>query len=380
MTPTIIGIGSVIILAASLLLFRRNRKHTERGPSLYMDALNSMLEEKHQEALEKLKLTVKADTENIMAYIYLGVVLRKLKLPVRASKVHKNLLVRNHLPSKQLNTILHHLILDYQEAGMADHAVEVAERLIQSNKHDLETKTLLLSLYEEKQDWDKAFFHRQSLNRWMKKKDQDILALYKVQAGLRQTGDSHEREGRIRFREAIKLYKKCVPAYLYWSDSYRREGRNNEALKILKEFLQAVPEWAHLGFDRLKTLLFDMGRYGDIEALFNLVIRKKPNRPDAYLELMDLYVRAGKYDKALDLAQKSLDLYPDNSRCRMALIRIYEQQNRTDEALEEAKKLIHKEHLKNIIFACSHCGFESSDPLWLCPQCRHWKTFLNEPS
>ena len=345
---------------------------------MYMDALNAMLEEKYQDALEKLKLTVKSDSENIMAYIYLGVVLRKLNYPVRASKVHKNLLVRDHLSSKQINAILHHLILDYQEAHMLDQAVEIAGRLIQNNKHDLETKTLLLSLYEEKQDWDKAFFHRQSLNRWMKKKDQDILALYKVQAGLEQTSEGHEREGRIRFREAIKLHKKCVAAYLYWSDSYRREGRNNDALKILKEFIQTAPEWAYLGFDRLKTLLFDMGRYSDIEPLFNLVIRKKPNHPEAYLELMDLYSRTGKHDQAMDLAQKALDQHPDNSRCRMALVSIYEQQNQTGKALEEAKKLIHTAYQKSEIYICSHCGFETSDPLWHCPHCHHWKTFLQE--
>jgi len=374
-TPVIIGIG-VVAMTTAAFIFRRKHIHRESGPVLYMDALNAIIEGKYEEALEKLKQTVKADTENIMAYIYLGDMLRKLNFPVRASKVHKNLLVRNHLTSKQTHMILHRLVWDYQEAGMPEKASEIAERIIQIHKHDLEAKKLLLRLYEEKEDWDKAFFYRQNLNRWMKRKDQDILALYKVQAGLKQVSESHEREGRIRFREAIKLDKKCVPAYLYWSDSYRRDGRNDDALKILKDFIQANPEWAHLGFDRLKTLLFDMGRFSDIEHMFQLIIRKKPNRPEVYLELIDLYIRAGKYDQALDLAQKTIDMYPDQGLCRLSLIQVYKSQNRSDKALTEAVNLLNREFRKKEILSCRQCGYETSDPLWHCPQCHQWKTFL----
>ena len=171
-TPLLIGTGAVVLFSTTLLFFLKKRE--QRGaPTLYMDALNDIIEEKYEEALE-------ADTDNIMAYIYLGDMFRKLNLPIRASKIHRNLLVRDHLQSGQLTLILHRLILDYRLAGLPAQAIEVAERLIQLNKHDLEVKRLLLSLYEEKEDWDKAFFHRQSLNRWIKKKDQDILALYQA--------------------------------------------------------------------------------------------------------------------------------------------------------------------------------------------------------
>lgn len=372
-----IGIGTVLILGSSFFMFRLRHKRMVKSPSLYMDALNHMLEDKYEEALERLKQTVKSDTENIMAYIYLGDMFRKLKFPVRASKVHQNLLVRNNLPQDLLIIILHRLILDYREAKMLDKAAEVAERLIQINKHDVQAKEMLLSLYEKRSDWDKAFFHRQNLNRWMKKKDQDILALYKVQSGLDQVSNGKEREGRIRFREAIKLDKKCVSAYLYWSDSYRREGRKDDALRVLKDFIQQNPEWAHLGFDRLKMLLYDLGRFGDIEQHYNTVIRKKPQKPDVYLALIDLYIREGRYDEAEDLAHKTIDMYPDHGPCHLALIKVYERQERNEDALKLSMQLLNKEFRMNDILSCQYCGYETSDPLWLCPQCHQWKSFLS---
>jgi pentatricopeptide repeat protein len=376
-TPLLIGTGSVVLFATTLLFFLKRRE--QRGaPTLYMDALNDIIEEKHEHALEKLKRTVKADTDNIMAYIYLGDMFRKLNLPIRASKIHRNLLVRDHLQSGQLTLILHRLILDYRLAGLPAQAIEVAERLIQLNKHDLEVKRLLLSLYEEKEDWDKAFFHRQSLNRWIKKKDQDILALYRTQSGLVQVSEGREREGRIRFREAIKLDKHCTSAYLNWVDSYCREGRYDDALRILRDFMQNNPDWAHLGFDRLKMVLYDLGRYGDIEAICSMIIRKKPKKPDVYLALIDFYIREGRFEKALDLAQKTIEMFPDQPFCRLAMIQIYRRQQKTDKALEEALELLSSQFRADEMLICRTCGYETSDPLWRCPKCHQWKTFLDE--
>ena len=63
-----------------------------------------------------------------------------------------------------------------------------------------------------------------------------ILALYKVESGLKCIKNGRERDGRIKFREAIKLDKKCASAYLYLSDSYIRENRYDDALTELKKF------------------------------------------------------------------------------------------------------------------------------------------------
>lgn len=378
MNYIIIIAGFLILIAVIVWIVLGKRVVKESGPGLYVEALNAMLEGRDEEAVDKLKQIVKTDTENIMAYIYLGDMLRKQGSAVRASKVHRNLLVRNNLNTHQLNMIMHRLILDYKEAGMPDKAAEVAERIIRNNKHDYHAKELLLSLYEEKKDWDKAFFHRQNLNRWMKKKDQDILALYKVMAGIEQITDSREREGRIRFREAIKLDRSCVPAYLHWSDSYRRTGRNEDALRVLKDFIHQNPEWAHLAFDRLKILLYNLGRYGEIEHLYASVIRKKPKRPDVYLVLIDLYLKEGRFDQALDLVQKTIDQYPDNGLCRLMLVKVYRRMNKDGEALAEAASLLEKTFKKNDLLVCSNCGYETSDPMWWCPGCHHWKTFLKE--
>jgi len=371
-TAIIIVLCVVIITSAGIVITLKRRKRETSGKTPYVDALHLLMDGKKDEALDRLKRIVRKDTENIMAYIKLGDIFREKGYPVRAAKIHRNLLVRGDLTDTEVNTTLHHLVLDYRAAGALDKAVEMAERLVQRTKKNVENQQLLLSLFEEKGDWDKAFFHRQSINKWLKKQDQNILALYKVQSGLSFTQQGAEREGRIRFREAIKLDKKCIPAYLYWGDSYRRIGRNEDALRIWREFTTKNPEWAHLVFNRLKETLFDLGRYGELEEIYQQVIRKKPKDVTVYINLAELYRKQDKLDQAIDLCREVVDTHPDSPRGRYLLIQLMKQKGDETAALDEALRSLGKETEKKAIYCCTHCGFESGDPLWNCPQCHQW--------
>ena len=306
----IIAISFICISIVTALLFgQKKRRKADQSP--YVDALHMLLEGKKEKAIDCLKRTVKEDTDNIMAYILLGDIFREKGFPVRAIKIHRNLLIRGNLTDSQIETILHHLVLDYHANNMLEKAIEMAERLIQRTKRNINNQELLLSLYEEKGDWDKAFSYQQSINKWLKRQDTDILALYRVYAGLDLIKQNAEKEGRIRFREAIKLDKKCIPAYLYMGDSYRRENRNEEAFNIWKEFTLKNPDWAYLAFDRLKEVLFDLGHYGEIKDIYRDVISKKPKDSMVYINLAELYKKEGRLDEALETCQHAIEIHPE---------------------------------------------------------------------
>ena len=372
----VVGCILLVLVFISLLSIRRRRITFTK--SAYIDALHALIEGKMDTALEGLKKTVKNDTENIKAYIALGDIFCRQGHPLRAIKIHRNLLIRSNLSEDMINTTLHHLIIDYQKANMLDKAIEMAERLAQRKKKDEEIQRLLLALYEEKGDWDKAFFTRQNINKWFKTKDQNILALYKVQSGLEFIKRGIEREARIRFREAIKLDKKCVPAYIYWEDSYKREGRIEDAYKIWHDYTLKIPEWGHLVFDRLRDILYELGRYGEMESIYQKIIQSKPKNPAAYINLMDMYLKQGETDKALDECQKILESRPELSQCRYVFVKVLKQKGEHEQALNEAMQILDKAAKKTPMFYCSECGYEISEPIWYCPECHQWNTFLNE--
>ena len=374
----VVIIALAILASVGLTILTKQKKKRGLKKSPYMDALHLLLDGKKDEALEKLKKTVKENTENIMAYIKLGDVFREMGYAIRAAKVHRNLLVRGDLTNDEIDTVLRSLVHDYQAAEKLDKAIEMAERLVHRRKKDVDTQRTLLSLYEQKGDWDKAFFYRQSLNKWLKKRDQTILALYKVQSGLRLVQQGTERESRIRFREAIKLDKKCIPAYLYLGDSYRREGRNSDAYDVWREFTLKNPEWAQLAFNRLREVLFDLGRYGDIEEIYKDVISKKPKDPTVYLNLIEIYKKQGKLNQAVEVCQQIIETHPDSARCRYALVKLLQQRGEESTALQEALQILDREMKQQTTLHCAECGFETPEPLWFCPRCHQWNTFLTE--
>ncbi|MFH1943395.1 MAG: tetratricopeptide repeat protein [bacterium] len=378
MTQYLIIAALVVGIALGTFIALKTRRRKKTRTTSYIDALHLLLENKKDEALAQLKKTVREDTENIMAYITLGDLFRDKELPVRAAKVHRNLLVRGDLNDSEISTILRSLVLDYKAAGQLGKAVEMAERLVHRSRKNVKDQQLLLALCEEKGDWDKAFFFRQSINKWLKKDDQSILAMYKVQSGLSFTKQGAEREGRIRFREAIKLYKKCVPAFLYWGDSYRREQRNEDAFRIYRDFTQKIPEWAHLCFDRMKEVLFDLGRYGEIESIYEQVIQSKSQDPTATINLAELYRKQGNLDKASDTCRNILEIHPQSQRARLLLVQLLKQKGDEKKALGEAMEGLKQTAEEKTVYDCSECRFESEEPLWRCPQCGGWNTFLIE--
>jgi lipopolysaccharide biosynthesis regulator YciM len=373
----LVVIGVIALLAGLIVLWEVRKKQT-RSRNPYTEALHHILEGRNDQALEYLKKTVKRDTENIMAYIQLGDIFREKGYPLRGAKIHRNLLVRGDIRDMEIDTVLYHLVLDYKSANMLDKAIEMAERLVQRNKKNVDYQSLLLSFYEEKGDWDKAYFYRQSINRWLKKQNQPVLALYKVKSGLQLIERGAEREGRIRFREAIKLDKKCIPAYLQWGESYTREGRNDDAVRVWREFTQKIPDHAHLVFDRLNDVLFDLGRYSEIEDIYQQIIRKKPKDPTVYINLAELYRKQGKMVEAMNLCNEILETHPEAVQSRLLLIQLLIQKGDTNEALEEAVKGLNQQISVQSSYTCSNCHYISGIPMWHCPQCREWNSFLHD--
>jgi lipopolysaccharide assembly protein B len=373
----LITLSIVAVFVAYLYwLYKKRKKAVPKSP--YLEALHLLLDGRHDDALEKLKKTVRVDTDNIMAYIKLGDIFREKGYPIRASKIHRNLLLRTTLTEQETEDTLYHLILDYRAANMVDKAVEMAERLVQRNKKNIEIRKLLLELYEDKADWDKAFFMRQGINKWIKKSDQNVLALYKMNAGQDLTKKGSEHQGRIRFREAIKLDRHCVPAFIGLGDSYMREGRFEDALKVWKDFTARMPEKAFLILDRLNDVLYNLGRYSELEGIYEGIIKNRPSDPGVYFKLIDIYEKQGRMQEALDLCQQVYDADPESPRTRHALIRFLKQMGRKDKALETALAVLSKDIEKAADFRCVQCGYSSKEIFWRCPACRKWSPFENE--
>lgn len=361
----------------AILLFKNKRKKKEQKfSSTYIDALHLLLEDKKSQAIQKLKATVKQDSDNIMAYTTLGNLFREQGYSDKAAKIHKSLIIREDVPENMIDTIYDYLIQDYIADRQFDKAIYTANKLAKKAKKNIKNNYTLLSLYEKKQDWNNAFVYRQRIDKLERKKSKDLLALYKVQSGLVLVQKKQEHDARLTFREAIKINKKCVPAYLYLGDSYLRCKRQNEAVKSWKELTENIPEKGYLAFDRLKEILFDLGIYGEIEEIYKQILKKIKDNLPTLTALAEFYKKQGQDDKAIQICKQILAKESKNVKANFLLITILKNRDDTQQALQKSLDYLKSKQKQIQTYTCSECGYNSNKPLWLCPQCHNWNTFI----
>jgi len=377
-TLTYIGGGIVIIIfLVGIYLILRSPKKKKDAAVEYTTALNYLIIGEQNKALEKLRESVRLNTNNIDAYIKIGDLLREKGNADRAIKIHRGLTVRRDLTSGQKVEILKSLIKDYQAIEKYDRAILVCKKLLELTHNEVWNQEILLQLYELSGDWDKAFDVRKKIQKIKGEKDSQLLALYKVESGLKCIENGRERDGRIKFREGIKLDKRCPPAYLYLSDSYIRENRYDDALTELKKFSSHAPQMAYLGFTRIKDILYHEGIFGEVENIFESLLLNSPDNEAIRFSLADIYERKGELEKAIDLCNEELERNPESQQARCYLAEFLAGNGRNDEALHYALDLI-----KNLLakeedrYTCKICGFVSNEPKWRCPQCKEWNSFL----
>jgi len=373
----VISIAALIILTAFGLIFRRAKtiKGGKDSISFYITALNHLIEGNISQALKSLRETVRRDTENIDAYIKLGNIFREKGWVERAIKVHRDLTVRTNLKPDQRLEIMKSLALDYEAAKDYDKSLAMVEEVLKLHKDNLWAKEMQLRLYETKGEWAKAF---ELLQKMSKKRDKGRLALYKVEEGLKLIKEGKEKEGRIRFRQALKWDNSCPPAYLYLGDSYMREGRKERALKVWKGFIEKVPHLSYLAFNRLREVLFDIGSFNEIEDIYKSILQRDPGNIDAMFALVNIYDSKGEIDKAIDYCYQILEKEPDSIKAKQYLVKLHYKKGAKEEALREAMRLIDEAWIERRDFVCKRCGFSSKEPLWHCPQCGEWNSFLND--
>lgn len=369
----------VVVLLLIYILFRTKSSAAKKRPIIdpYLQGLNALVEGDLDRASQYFRQSAQKDSENTDAYLKLGDIFRKQGQPDRATKIHRELLVRRNLNPAIRLQILRSLVQDYKESHKFDNALATLDEILKLFPKDEWALSYKVQIFEEMEEWDKAF---RTLNVLAKAKRDlgDVsqkLALYRVEEAKQLFSKGHEKSGRIRLREALKIDNQCASAYLYLGDSYIRENRADDALKVWKNFVETVPEYSHLVFGRLQELLFRMGKFSEIESILKELLRKNPENYNIHYALIHLYENKGQYLEAINLCDQILENKPDDidaGLLKMRLLaRVKDFQKLGTEVITLTEKIIHPKEE----YVCSVCGYRSGEPLWHCPKCGGWNTF-----
>jgi lipopolysaccharide assembly protein B len=364
------------IVALGAYLYVQRRESTGSQPiSPYTEGLRAILEGDQFRAAQKLRESVARDSSNVDAYLRLGELAAESGDLPKAVKIHRALTFRADLTQSQKTHVYRALAEDYLKAGDSSRALEAVEHVLSLSKKDLWALEQKLVVHISQQDWNAAFDAAERLAAAGGTVSGRRMAVLRMQAGVRLCNDRKERDGRIQFREAIKHDPKLPAPYLYWGDSYIRENRPEDAVKIWKRLLEMNPDRAHLAFERLETHLFDLGRFSEIEQIYRSLMRANPKTVHAYAALSRFLEKRGDRADAVTVLNDGLAQNPESLWLRRRLIQIYADVRDVDRVLSLSRDILQRVMHESYEFKCDSCGNVSLEPLWLCPKCNQLDTY-----
>lgn len=316
----VLFLGSVVFYLVYERYFRRER---EDDSSLYIEALQNLIDGKEESAFTKLRQVVADDSSNIDAYLRLGQILRNYKKPDRALQVHKDLTLRDNLTAAQKEDILRQLYFDYLDLDDIDMSQAALKELIGVNSHDSWAFSRLVELQEQILHWDEAFETATALLKLQSDRSRKPLAKYKYQLGREQLQKREYHKSRVLFKEALGLDPSHVDSYLAIGDSYAEEERFEDAVGFWNKMIEKVPSQGHFAIERLKKTLFDLGRFGDIIDICQGILDHSPENVEARQTLAEFYVKKGDHEAAEELLGQLVDDRPNDLQNVHALIRLY---------------------------------------------------------
>ncbi len=369
-----IGLAALIALWVYFKFKRSQKKRViERKSHSYILALNELIAGNNARAKEQFIEAVRFDTNNIDAYLKLGMLYRLENNPAKAYKIHKELTIRPNLNNSLLIDIYSNIVEDLIDLKSYNDALTFIEKILSIDPHNKWALKIQPDIYTYKEDWKNAFkFLKANASQPETKSRQ--LALYKIANGLKLMDLKEYHDARILFKDAIKLDRSYPPPYLLLGGAYEKEDRVDDAVKVWREFSEQVPDKSYMVFDFLDHAYFQTGNYGAMEVFYTKLIEKDPDNYKALLKLGEIYFKKGEKDKAFDMTERSLKINPHSPHGLKNLILYLDSKGDLQTIKEKALSLAESVTDKKA-YVCSHCGYNTSEIRIRCPECNEWDTF-----
>jgi lipopolysaccharide biosynthesis regulator YciM len=366
---------ALVLTLAIIFILQRRRAQRLRSASFYLEALKEMIRGDEESAFRLLKRVVGEDTGNIDAYLKLGDILRRRGDLAAALQIHRHLTVRTDLNAQTRKELLKSLAMDHMESKKNERAIAILQELISGDRKDLWAHQQLLHLYETQGLWSQALSVQEAVFKITGQKDDALLALYEVQIGDQFVNRKEFHKARLKYKDALRRDRNCVPAYLGLGDAYQRENRLDEAIDSWKEMLIKVPEKAYLAFGQLEKALYEKGQFGEMARLYRDLLEQDPHNLRAFWALASIYDKKGDLDEAIQACERALEVEPSSAIARQLLVKFYQQRGDQAKVMENLEALINSAVATTGLFICQNCGHESPSALWRCPKCGQWRTF-----
>src|SRR4051812_7807177 len=225
-----------------------DRRRTRESPH-YLVGLNFLVAGQIDLAVEELSKAASLNPDALDVHMIVGNLYREKGQVGKAITVHQGLLQRPKLTRLEHAHVLLCLGLDYKRGGFVDRALEAFTEVLRLDPKNEYALINVQKLHEDQHQWSEAFDTRQRLAKLTDAdahpKNEAILAFLENEIGLEAIRRNDYDEAARRFKSAIDLDARAVPAYLNLGDVCLLTGKEREAAAVWEKLVEVAPDRAY---------------------------------------------------------------------------------------------------------------------------------------
>lgn len=353
-------------------------------PQAYFRGLNFLLNEQQDKAIESFMEVTQANPAAVELQFAIGSLFRRRGEVDRAIRVHQDISERDGVSVGHRTDALLELAIDYQKAGLLDHAQQIlgdlSARQAGSRAQQEQALKLLLAIHVQERNWQSAIdvalrLHAGEADDRISAARMREIAHYHCELAVIAHGQANAGQAAQHLQDALAVNAKCIRANLLRGEWLAAAGDHAGAIAEWRKIEAQDP--AYLGL-MAEPLLSSYETIGNAKE--GLEVLRKLQRQYPVLDLLTALFRATLESEGPDAAR---DLVKDELRRTPTLAgldRLLEAQllsvpAESREDMQVLKDLVHSHAQRLAVYLCGNCGFKARQFHWQCPACGGWETF-----
>ena len=348
-------------------------KQAKTIPSGFYASLDALVDKNTSKAARNLAEVLDQQQSSYDLNLTLGKLYRQRGENDKAIAMHKALLDSPDTVGEKRERVLYELGLNYQSAGLVDRAEHIFLNLQNSNMAK-QANELLLNIYQQDRDWEKAI----SIAQYLAHDEQTYqfeIAQFFCEMAQSALFHSNFQAAEQYVQSALNANKKCTRANMILGDIAQKQGQFQAAINAYT----AIEKQNHAYLSMIGERLYDaFDALGKAEDGLNILIGYQKTFP--VLDLLTVI-----YDKSLLLYGEEktnttitelIRAKPDlNGMYRLLGLQMSDLNPQWKSDADMMRTVIGRQLQRSWMYRCRNCHFKSQVFFWHCPACNKWETF-----
>jgi lipopolysaccharide biosynthesis regulator YciM len=343
------------------------------GPE-YIKGLNYLLNEQQDKAIDVFIRMLEVNSDTVETHVALGNLFRKRGEVESAIRVHQNLIARSSINEEQRTDAVLELAQDYMKAGLFDRAEGLFRELMENNVHLSSVLPLLLDIYQQEKDWEKAIAIADQMGFVGQQPARSVIAQFYCELAENARAREDVTEACSLLARASEYDPHCARARLVRGNIALQRGEYQIALESYEQVAERDIELLPEILDDMQTCHSQLGTIDSMIEYLQRVIARYPGISPV-LALAEIMSHQKGNESAAEFITGEIGKRPsvrglsrliDLSMSRadgVAHTNLSILKNMTDQLLENKP-----------VYNCHDCGFSGKSLHWQCPGCKHWNT------